>query len=291
MRYLLEYTHIKNEGRDIAQAIRDRDAVAVTDASVEQKTRQAAISWIITNKTETFRTHGDSGCPQFHAALDSYGAESFGILVTLTVIKVICDFYKIRSGEITIACDNDSSLEKCLQTIYRAQTSDKYFDLLWAVFDLKKSLRIKIRPKRVAGHQDGKKQKLNLYERLNVECDRRSKLFRRKLEIGEIHHRPISFGDNQWNIRLRNVRLSYNLREGIRDHVVGTKLLNKMIERHDITRQAVPLVDWITIGNASKLQTTGDKLWVAKFVSGFTATVIQMKYRHKKKRNGDRFQK
>ena len=58
-----------------------------------------------------------------------------------------------------------------------------------------------------------------------------------------------------------------------------------MIEPRDITRQAVPLVDWNAIGSASKLQTTGDKLWVAKFVSGFTATVVQMTYRYQKKKS------
>jgi len=56
-----------------------------------------------------------------------------------------------------------------------------------------------------------------------------------------------------------------------------------MIQRGDVTREAFPFIDWQATGNASKLQTSGDKLWVAQFVSGFTATAVQMTYRHQRK--------
>ena len=55
LRYLLKFSKIHNEGKDIAYAIRTRTAVAVTDASVEQKTRAAAISWIITINKEVLK--------------------------------------------------------------------------------------------------------------------------------------------------------------------------------------------------------------------------------------------
>ena len=38
------------------------------------------------------------------------------------------------------------------------------------------------------------------------------------------------------------------------------------------------------IGGASKYQTSGDRLWISKFVSGFSATAVQMKYRDQKKK-------
>lgn len=117
-----------------------------------------AISWVITDEMESFLANRDSGWPCFYAALDSYGVESFGMLVTLTVIRVVCDYYKLKSEKVTVECDNDNSLDKCPQTTYRAKTSDKYFDLLWAVHDLRKHLRIKIAVKRVAGHQEDKKK-------------------------------------------------------------------------------------------------------------------------------------
>ena len=58
VQYLLRHAHIHNDGRDIASAIRNRTAVAVSDASVEQATHTAAISWVISDKCDTFKDYG-----------------------------------------------------------------------------------------------------------------------------------------------------------------------------------------------------------------------------------------
>ena len=226
-----------------------------------------------------------AGCPKFHGALDSYGSESFGLLVLMTAVKLICEYYKIKTGKITIACDNDSSLDKCVSTEYRAKTSDKYFDLLWATYDLRKSLKIKIQYKNVAGHQDDQKNTLTLLERLNVECDQRSKQFRRQMEQGLISHQPIHFGNNHWSATLYDLRMSYNLTQSINDHILGTKLINKMITKGELSRFSVRTIDWDAIAGASKMQTSGEKLWLTKFVSGFAPTAVQMTYRHQKKKS------
>ena len=95
----------------------------------------------------------------------------------------------------------------------------------------------------MVGHQEDKKRKLNLYERLNVECDLRSKAFRRKNEEGAIRHRPKSFGFEQWHVTLFGIRVSYDMKSSIKDHTLGTKIVNKMIERKEVSRQAVSLID------------------------------------------------
>ena len=83
-------------------------------------------------------------------------------------------------------------------TTYREKNGDKYFNLLWSIFDRGNELSITIVACSVIGHQENKKKKLNIYERLNVRCDIRSKRFRRKLENGSIQHQPIYFGDTHW---------------------------------------------------------------------------------------------
>ena len=268
VKYLLRHAHIHNDGRDIATAIRNKTAVAVSDASVEQTTRTAAISWVISDKYESFRDFGDAGCPKFHRALDSYGSESFGLLVLLTTVKLICEYYRIKTSKIVIACD------KCVRTEYRAKTSDKYFDLLWATYDLRKALKIKIQYKHITGHQDGKKRKLTLLERLNVECDRRSKIFRYQLKQGLILHQPIHFGTNHWSVTLYDLRMSYSLMQSMNDHILGTKLINKMITKGELSCFFVRAIDWDAIAGASKMQTSGERLWLTKFVSGFAPTAI-----------------
>lgn len=183
LRYLFTFTKIHNYGKDIAYAIRTKTAIAVADASVELKTGYAVIAWIISDRQESFEAFGYSGCPRFLNALDSYGSESFGLLVMLTVIKVVYNYYHIKNGKVTIGCDNDSSLAESIQSEYRAKIGDKYFDLLWSIFYYREGLPITIVAHNVMGHQDNKKKKLNIYERLNVRCDTRSNHFRRQLDI------------------------------------------------------------------------------------------------------------
>ena len=170
-------------------------------------------------------------------------------------------------------------------TTYREKIGDKYFNLLWSIFDRGNELSITIVACSVMGHQENKKEKLNIYERLNVKCDRRSKRFRRKLESGEIHHQPTYFGDAHWCATLGRLRLSYRLTDGLNEHILGQKLVNKMITRQEITRSAIPLVTWKSIEGASKMQSAGDRLWLTKFVSGFAAFATQIKYRHQRRKS------
>ena len=119
-------------------------------------------------------------------------------------------------------------------------------------------------------------------ENLNILCDARSKSFRARIESEEILHQPVGFGDGNWCATLGSLRLSYDFKTSINDHILGTRLVNKMIARKDITPIAAKLIDWPSMGAASKYQTSGDRLWLSKFDSGFAATAIQLTYRHRK---------
>ena len=92
-------------------------------------------------------------------------------------------------------------------------------------------------------------------------------------------------GDNHWCVTLGRLRHSYRIIDGVNEHILGQKLVNKMISRQEIAKQTVPLVNWISMEGASKMQTAGEKLWLTKFVSGFAAFATQMTYRHQKKKS------
>ena len=147
--------------------------------------------------------------------------------------------------------------ENCLKTNYRANVTEKYFGLFCAVFDICKSLQIQIFPKYVAGHQENKKKILNIYERLNVAFDINNKAFRKLIDKGEIFHRPVGYGDANWNTRIGDLRLSSKFQESIQDHILGTKLVNKMISRNDISRAVAEIIDWNMIGGDLNIKPLG----------------------------------
>ena len=63
----------------------------------------------------------------------SYRAELAGILALITSINFICTLEKINTGQVTIACDNDSALSTALD-YQRVTTKSKSRDLLQAIY-------------------------------------------------------------------------------------------------------------------------------------------------------------
>lgn len=155
---LFQYTSFPDDGSQLAEAISSGTAIGVVDSSVKPHQRSAALAWIITTRERAFVYEGQSGCPSFHDAIDSYSREMYGIYVLTTIVRAVCDFHNVTSGSIQIACDNDSSLSISLTYQNRSKVSNSYFDLIWALQQLRNRLPIKIIPRIVAGHQERKKK-------------------------------------------------------------------------------------------------------------------------------------
>lgn len=283
--YLLQFVSIPDHGIHLANVIQTRTAIGVADCSVKIQNKSSAISWIVTDSTRSFVCEGRAGCPDFYAAIDSYSGEMFGTHVMLTALKVISKYHNIRSGKIVIACDNDSSLSISLDSYKRAKTTEAYYDIIWAIQELRKDLPFEIEAKIVAGHQEKKKKHLNRYERLNVEMDRKAKVFRRLLEKGKVQHKPTIISHHNWKVMLGKLHVSYNMEQSLRDHIQGTELINHLIRNQSLSIGAVQHVDWNAIKGGAKLPPAGDKLWISKFVSGFCGTASQMFLRDRKKKS------
>ena len=282
---LLQFTSMSDDGDQLTKAIRNKSAIGVADCSVKVEKKPSAIAWIITDTTKSFVYEGQSGCPTFHDAIDSYSGEMFGIYVFLSAMKVIADFHNVHKGQITIACDNDSSLSMSLDSFQRVKSTDAYYDLIWAIQEIRSSLKFRIEAKIVAGHQEKKKRHLNIYERLNIEMDCKAKAFRKLIEKGHVQHKPTIVSQHNWSLRIGSVYVSYNMEQSIRDHIQGTELINYLIRNQSMTMQAIPHVDRNAIKGGTKLLPAGDKLWISKFVSGFCATASQMCLRDVKKKD------
>ena len=89
---------------------------------------------------------------------DPYRVETLGILAIVTAIEHICKYHKVTRGNVTIACDNDASLQNGIDREKRSKTNNNYFDLFWAIQEIKRRITIELVSKKVAGHQDKHKK-------------------------------------------------------------------------------------------------------------------------------------
>lgn len=277
---LMSYAKFPKHGFMIASMIAHKKAISVTDASVSQLTQTAAVSWIITDRFSDMVGEGVAGCPTLYHDCDSYGSELFGIYCILVMVKIAIEYHDIESGSLTIACDNDASLLAGTAAVPETKIDPKYFDLIWEASDILRSLPITVKKKYVKGHAEDFKLYLNKYERLNILMDRRAKKFRSELETGTVHHSPIHLGQKYYSVWVNDRRICSKIEYNIKDHIHGGALRRKLVEKGDVTATGINYIDWNAIGAAGKSLTASERLWVAKFTSGFCGTASQLHFRY-----------
>ena len=154
----------------VALVMKNNQAIAVTDASVFHDST-ASTAWVIQCMQTHHRCEGRVKIPYLFGKMNSYRAESYGIYTILIAAQQLCQIHDIRSGSLTVACDNDNALKYSIEYSHRPPPRYKTFDILWAIHNLRKKLPTKIIPKRVKGHSDRLFRGQNIFETLNCEMD------------------------------------------------------------------------------------------------------------------------
>ena len=139
---ILEHTSFPDNGISIAHAIRTGTAIAVTDGSYNESMNTGAAAWIIVGIDDNIRCEGRIGQHRTKEKMDSYRAETLGLLALMTAAEHLCKYHNITSGSMVVACDNDASLEKGVDNTKRLKTTHKYFDLFWSIDEKKASMPI-----------------------------------------------------------------------------------------------------------------------------------------------------
>ena len=218
---LLQYATILYDGKCLIDAIEKRRIISVTDASVSVLNNTSAVSWTINKNVETPLAYGLASCPDYITTQDSYGAEMFGIFNILVVMQMVTKYHNINHGELIIACDNDASLLVGTDGLTKVKIDQKYFDLIWAIQDILNTLPITVIAQKVKGRADKENRVLNKYEYLNVQMDKESKSFRRRLETNKLKHSPTHFEHTRYSIWIKNKRVGCDIAGSIQRHIQG----------------------------------------------------------------------
>ena len=167
---LQEVTFSDDQGRELAQAIQQGKAIAVSDGSFKDSFGTAG--WTLRGCDDSIYITGalvTPGDPQYQSA---YRSEISGIYAILTITGVLCTLYDISDGSITIACDGESALDVSFDWTQRHISSKTpHFDLISAIRSMTKSSPLQWKYRHVAGHQDDFAGPLDRWAQLNVEMD------------------------------------------------------------------------------------------------------------------------
>ena len=95
-----------------------------------------------------------------------------GMYGGVLLLKVLCEVHKVQSGNVTIACDNETAI-KVFDPDFIPSTKHKNFDLVSATHSLLQECPFQWEGKHVKGHQDCHISYCNLsrLSKLNVQMD------------------------------------------------------------------------------------------------------------------------
>ena len=99
-----------DDGRHIAQAIKDGTCIAVSDGSYKDNPDTAF--WIIEGTDPQYRLQGALDIPGHTSDQTPYRSELGGLYAIATMISAVCKHYGITSGSAEIACDGLSALNR-----------------------------------------------------------------------------------------------------------------------------------------------------------------------------------
>ncbi len=93
------------------------------------------------------------------------------------MVNKLCEYYEILDGEIELACDGLSALDKAFSYVSILHVDDSNYDLLGAIQYQWKNSPVHWKFRHVAGHQDDHTSVDNLdrWGKLNVEMDHLAK--------------------------------------------------------------------------------------------------------------------
>ena len=271
----------KSFPKQLINDIINGDAIAVTDASVSPFTGVGASSFVITSTDLQTSFSGSHGVPKGSTKMDSYRAELYGIYATLMCLHDIVLEYKIKTGSITIACDNKASLQNSLDYNTRASVSQGSFDILWAISDLKKDLPIRIHSKHVKAHQDKRKSRseLTLLETINCVVDVKAGEYREYIENNSTYQYSTLHWFSNWSCHINGNPITANLEQQINEWIYTREMKSFLVENKGYHKDAFDLIDWSAIEKASSTLTNSRQIWLTKHVTGFCATASKMKKR------------
>ncbi len=113
-----------DDGYIIAEAIRNRVAIAVSDGSFKDMYGTAA--WLEYD-TSSGRIIGKVISPGTGSDQSAYRSKLSGILAVMIMVKYLCTYHNITEGSVELACDGLSALNKAFFQVSILHLEDPNF--------------------------------------------------------------------------------------------------------------------------------------------------------------------
>jgi hypothetical protein len=269
LQWALPYIECPDDLLPIASGIRAGTTIAVTDGSFKLHRGTSAFTLVdLASGTQLTGANHVPGLPNDHC---SYRSELTGILGTVILIDIVCTFFRITSGHVTIGCDNLEAGRHGISFESPPTPSDDHFDIISAIFAIKRRLPVRLTYRHVEGHQREKYpgQPLDSWALLNDDMDTLAKAY---WLLCDRKHTPFSQSvcQDEWAVWIGDEKICKNFKQGIRDKIQKDRLEKWWTMTKKLTEGQIQLIDFAAARQAWKNVWPARRRYVSKFSTNYS---------------------
>ena len=167
--------------------------------------------------------------------------------------------------EIEIGCDSLEALRKVKPT-YKLRATTPNYDIAHSIHKIINLTKWKWKFKHVKGHQDKTKpyHTLDIWAKLNIQCDKAAKHFRIKADLNNFDTRPIPLYDSPWKIIIEGYNATDDLEDKLYNHAHQDGMYYYWENHKTNPGKVLDEVNWEAIGIALKTISHERLLWQVK---------------------------
>ena len=279
LQWALPYIECPDALLPIASGIRDGTAIAVTDGSF--KLQRGTSAFTLVDLASGTQLTGANHVPGICTDHCSYRSELTGILGTVILIDIVCGFFGITSGHVTIGCDNLEAGRHGISFESPPSPSDDHFDIISAIFAIKRRLPVQLTYRHVEGHQREKYpgRPLDSWALLNDDMDTLAKAY---WLICHRNHTPLrqSICQDEWAVWIGPKKICKNFKQAIRDKLQTDRLEKWWKSTKKLTESQIRSIDFAAARQAWKNVWPARRRYVSKFSTNYSPVGRNMRRWH-----------
>jgi hypothetical protein len=259
---------VDDNGLEIAKAIRDGTAIAVSDGSFKDSHGTAA--FILKGSLPVGRIVGVNVIPGAEESQTAYRSELGGVAGILEALHCICRANHITYGKVEVGLDGDQARKEAFG-IWPLDPSRPDFDLLVHIRGMIRLSPLELTSRWIESHQDNTRSlaTLDRWGKLNVECDGLTKSFWSSTALANSWSPSIQFGLEKWALWIDKKKLSKADKKRIYAFAFEERTQKYWHQKSSLTPELITSINWEACAEAMGRLPFGKKRWLLKHATGW----------------------
>jgi hypothetical protein len=245
------------------------DLFCVSDGSYDPKLGKGSHAWVMTNAVGAYRLDGAGPADGDPRSMSSFRPELQGLLASVIMLATIEATFSLPNDcRVTLVCDNESAIQVLSQIaanrFYIVEPSQTDVDLLLEIQGEIHRSNMTYLFVWIRGHQDDTEaeEDLPFLSRLNIDCDRRAKLFLKTNLSPSPPPAILSF--ERWGAIWGGQKITANLKQAVIEHYTANASTTYIRRKFSWSFSQCGRISWVSMNHAKSKLSMARNTFVTK---------------------------